>query len=80
MDHLTHGEGKDFGVEQSHGYASHGTGDVKLDARKTVIIRNNRFEDYSGGGIDKKEHQTNHIFALLFSGFIKRKDATMKFR
>ena len=35
---------------QSHGPVSHEAGDVKLDAQKTIIVRYNRFEDYSWWG------------------------------
>lgn len=56
-------------LQQSHGPLSHGAGDVKLDCRKTVIIRNNRFEDYKGWGIDLDDGSSNfHVYNNLCIG------------
>jgi hypothetical protein len=56
-------------LQQSHGPASHRAGDVKLDCRKPVIIRNNRFEDYRGWGIDLDDGSSNyHIYNNLCIG------------
>ena len=47
-------------LQQSHGPESHGAGDVGLDAREPVILRNNRFEDYKGWGIDLDDGSSNY--------------------
>ncbi|KTD85188.1 right-handed parallel beta-helix repeat-containing protein [Paenibacillus etheri] len=48
-------------LSQSHGPASHGVGDVCLDARKPVVIRNNRFRDRKGWGIDLDDGSSNYV-------------------
>jgi hypothetical protein len=56
-------------LNQSHGPDSHGAGNVKLDAQKPVIIRNNRFVDYKGWGIDLDDGSSNfHIYNNLCIG------------
>lgn len=56
-------------LQQSHGPASHEAGNVKLDARKPVIIRHNRFADQSGWGIDLDDGSSNfHIYNNLCIG------------
>jgi len=47
-------------LQQSHGPASHEAGNVKLDARNTTIIRNNRFKDNKGWGIDLDDGSSNY--------------------
>jgi hypothetical protein len=47
-------------LQQSHGPVSHEAGEVRLDCRKPVIIRNNRFEDYKGWGIDLDDGSSNY--------------------
>ncbi|WP_079414632.1 right-handed parallel beta-helix repeat-containing protein [Paenibacillus ferrarius] len=47
-------------LEQSHGPASHCAGDVKKDAREVVTIRNNRFVDNSGWGIDLDDGSSHY--------------------
>ena len=54
---------------QSHGPESHPAGDVKADARFTTIIRNNRFRDQSGWGIDLDDGSSNyHVYNNLCIG------------
>ncbi|BBI35857.1 right-handed parallel beta-helix repeat-containing protein [Cohnella abietis] len=48
-------------LSQSHGPASHGAGDVCLDARNPVVIRNNRFRDRKGWGIDLDDGSSNYV-------------------
>jgi hypothetical protein len=56
-------------LQQSHGPASHEAGDVKKDARRSVIIRNNRFVDHSGWGIDLDDGSSNyHVYNNLCIG------------
>lgn len=56
-------------LQQSHGPVSHSAGNVKLDARKPVVIRNNRFVDKSGWGIDLDDGASNyHIYNNLCIG------------
>jgi predicted ester cyclase len=56
-------------LNQSHGPASHGAGEVKLDAQKPVIIRNNRFVDDKGWGIDLDDGSSNyHVYNNLCIG------------
>jgi hypothetical protein len=56
-------------LNQSHGPDSHGAGNVKLDAQKPVIIRNNRFVDHKGWGIDLDDGSSNfHIYNNLCIG------------
>ena len=54
---------------QSHHGASHQAGNVLLDAKKTTVIRNNRFEDYNGWGIDLDDGSSNyHVYNNLCIG------------
>ncbi len=46
---------------QSHGPASHGAGNVKVDARETTIIRNNYFREQRGWGIDLDDGSANFL-------------------
>lgn len=56
-------------LNQSHGPDSHGAGNVKLDAQKPVVIRNNRFVDNKGWGIDLDDGSSNyHIYNNLCIG------------
>jgi len=56
-------------LQQSHGPVSHGAGDVKKDAQRPVIIRNNRFRDYRGWGIDLDDGSSNyHVYNNLCIG------------
>jgi len=56
-------------LNQSHGPDSHGAGDVKLDAKETVLIRQNRFVDNKGWGIDLDDGSSNyHIYNNLCIG------------
>lgn len=57
-------------LSQSHGPASHPpAGDVKKYARYTTIIRNNRFRDYHGWGIDLDDGSSNyHVYNNLCIG------------
>ncbi|MDQ6421483.1 right-handed parallel beta-helix repeat-containing protein [Paenibacillus sp. LHD-117] len=48
-------------LSQSHGPASHGAGDICLDAREPVVIRNNRFRDRKGWGIDLDDGSSNYV-------------------
>ncbi|MFC5529376.1 right-handed parallel beta-helix repeat-containing protein [Cohnella yongneupensis] len=48
-------------LSQSHGPASHGAGDVVKDARKPVVIQNNRFRDRKGWGIDLDDGSSNYV-------------------
>jgi len=49
-------------LRQSHGRpnSSHPAGDVKADARYQTVIRNNRFQDLSGWGIDLDDGSSNY--------------------
>ena len=55
---------------QSHGRgASHPAGDVLADAEYTTVIRNNRFTDNSGWGIDLDDGTSNyHVYDNLCIG------------
>ncbi len=54
---------------QSHHGESHPAGNVLLDAKKTTVIRNNRFEDYKGWGIDLDDGSSNyHVYNNLCIG------------
>ncbi len=54
---------------QSHGPASHPAGAVKEYARFTTIIRNNRFRDAHGWGIDLDDGSSNyHVYNNLCIG------------
>ena len=54
---------------QSHGPSSHPAGDVLTYAKNTTVIRNNRFRDYSGWGIDLDDGSSNyHVYANLCIG------------
>jgi len=54
---------------QSHGPASHPAGSVKEYARFTTIIRNNRFRDSHGWGIDLDDGSSNyHVYNNLCIG------------
>jgi hypothetical protein len=56
-------------ASQSHGSASHPAGEVKKYARFTTIIRNNRFRDSHGWGIDLDDGSSNyHIYNNLCIG------------
>jgi hypothetical protein len=58
-----------WSMQQSHGPVSHSAGDVKLDCKHTVVIRNNRFEDYKGWGIDLDDGSSNfHVYNNLCIG------------
>jgi hypothetical protein len=55
--------------QQSHGPAQHEAGDVKAEAIYTTIIRNNRFRDYHGWGIDLDDGSSNyHLYNNLCIG------------
>ena len=56
--------------KQSHGQgASHPAGDVLSDARNTSVIRNNRFVDNNGWGIDLDDGSSNyHVYNNLCIG------------
>lgn len=54
---------------QSHFGISHEAGNVLLDAKETTVIRNNRFEDYRGWGIDLDDGSSNyHVYNNLCIG------------
>ena len=55
---------------QSHGQGvSHPAGDVLADAEHTTVIRNNRFRDNSGWGIDLDDGSSNyHVYNNLCVG------------
>ncbi|MCP4311527.1 MAG: hypothetical protein GY790_09725 [Bacteroidetes bacterium] len=55
---------------QSHGQgASHPAGDVLADAKQTTLIRNNRFADNKGWGIDLDDGSSNyHVYNNLCIG------------
>ena len=56
-------------LEQSHGPVSHESGDVLLDTKHPITIRNNRFEDYKGWGIDLDDGSSNyHVYNNLCIG------------
>lgn len=56
-------------LQQSHGPVSHEAGDVKLDCRNPVVIRNNRFKDVKGWGIDLDDGSSNyHVYNNLCIG------------
>lgn len=58
--------------QQSHGPASHESGNVKLDARNMVIIRKNRFEDPLFVDYEKKDYRLKEespAFKLEFEAF-----------
>jgi hypothetical protein len=55
------GRDRFWSLSQSHGPASHEAGNVKLDARETTIIRNNRFVDNKGWGIDLDDGSSNYL-------------------
>ena len=50
-----------FRSEQSHGPSSHGSGNVKEDAKHTTFVDNNFFEDYKGWGIDLDDGSSNYV-------------------
>ena len=56
--------------KQSHGQgASHPAGDVLSDAKLTTVIRNNRFVDNNGWGIDLDDGSSNyHVYNNLCIG------------
>lgn len=47
-------------LQQSHGPCSHAAGNVLLDAREVTIVRNNRFRDNRGWGIDLDDGSSNY--------------------
>jgi hypothetical protein len=56
-------------MDQSHGPASHEAGDVKKYARFTTVIRNNRFCDSHGWGIDLDDGSSHyHVYNNLCLG------------
>lgn len=55
------GRDRHWCLEQSHGPASHGAGNIFDDAQKPTIIRNNRFADDHGWGIDLDDGSSNYL-------------------
>jgi hypothetical protein len=56
-------------LQQSHGPVSHCAGDVKQDAQKTTVVRNNRFEDYTWWGPVLDDGSSNfHVYNNLCIG------------
>jgi len=56
-------------AQQSHGPVSHGAGDVKADAVIKNVVRNNRFRDRHGWGIDLDDGSSNfHVYNNLCIG------------
>lgn len=55
--------------DQGHGQESHPAGDVLKYARKTTVIKHNRFRDTSGWGIDLDDGSSNyHVYGNLCIG------------
>ena len=55
------GRDRHWCLEQSHGPASHRAGHIFDDAQQPTLIRNNRFADDHGWGIDLDDGSSNYI-------------------
>jgi hypothetical protein len=58
----TWGRDRFWCLQQSHGPVSHSAGDVRQDSQKTIIVRYNRFEDYTWWGPVFDDGSTNIHF------------------